>query len=180
MLGRALRWMTREPRYLETKKGRVALLSMCTGNDGWEMAENPRGGTLGRPGLALIRLSSQYTVDEKSFEELKKIAMMLKLDVPHSGGEEIFVSDTELNFLRNKFKVGDKPGCRRTMNKKDVEDCVRWIKDARRNADWVLVGYHCHETSFDGMEYPAEFQTELAHACIDAGTNVFLGHGPIF
>lgn len=170
----------REPRYLETKKGRVALVAMCTGNQPREMASNPRGETLGRPGINLIRLSSHYILDKESFEGLSKIAKKLRLEIPHVWGAhaKVFVSEDELDFLRSKFKLGKNPGCQRTMNKADVEGNLRSIKDARRSADWVLVSYHGHESSFDGTEYPADFQIELAHSCIDAGSHAFLGHGP--
>ena len=173
----------REPKYLETKKGRVALVAMCTplarvGSQPWEMAANPRGGTLGRPGVNMIRYRAEYTLDRESFEGLRRIAKKLRLEIPHSWGSPTFVSEKELNFLGNRFQSGNGPCCRRIMNKEDLEGNIRSIKDARRSADWVVVSYHGHESSFDGMEYPAQFQVELARASVDAGADMFLGHGP--
>jgi poly-gamma-glutamate synthesis protein (capsule biosynthesis protein) len=74
-------------------------------------------------------------------------------------------------------------------NQRDVEDNLRWISEARRQADWVVVSVHCHE--FGGptlltagsraeLEETADFVTKFAHQAIDAGANIFVGHGSHF
>ena len=52
------------------------------------------------------------------------------------------------------------------------------IRQAKEQADYVLVSIHSHE--FDGRDDipPAEFLKIFAHRCIDAGADAILGHGP--
>jgi poly-gamma-glutamate synthesis protein (capsule biosynthesis protein) len=51
------------------------------------------------------------------------------------------------------------------------------VANARRQADWVIVTSHSHESHGD-REIPAEFITAFAHATIDAGADMWVGHGP--
>src|SRR5205823_6126388 len=57
------------------------------------------------------------------------------------------------------------------------EGNLKWIKEARRQAEWVLVSAHCHENGF-GREEPPQFLQTFARACIDGGADAFIGHGP--
>jgi poly-gamma-glutamate synthesis protein (capsule biosynthesis protein) len=54
---------------------------------------------------------------------------------------------------------------------------LRWVADARRMADWVVVSMHNHERGAT-LDEPAEFARTFARACIDAGADVVFGHGP--
>jgi poly-gamma-glutamate synthesis protein (capsule biosynthesis protein) len=68
----------------------------------------------------------------------------------------------------------------------DIADHLRWIREARRQSDWVVVSFHSHgfsqksmasaETRID-LHEPADFVPEFAHAAIDAGADIFVGHG---
>ena len=69
----------------------------------------------------------------------------------------------------------------------DVEANLRWIREAKRQADFVIFSLHNHEYGATGaltaatnigMEEPAAFVTEVAHAAIEAGADVVAGHGP--
>lgn len=92
---------------------------------------------------------------------------------------------TEFNFLTtdfvgttyNKFVLSDKPGIDTKVLEADAKGNIRWIQDARRQADWVLVSIHCHEADGE-KERPARFFPPFAKACIDAGADAVLGHGP--
>ena len=61
------------------------------------------------------------------------------------------------------------------------------IREARRQADFVIFSFHSHEFGAGGrltaptdvaMEEPAEFYVEFAKAAIDAGADIVAGHGP--
>jgi len=57
----------------------------------------------------------------------------------------------------------------------DMGNALAKVQEARSHADVVCVSYHW------GVEYekrPTERQVELAHATIDAGADVILGHHP--
>ena len=71
-------------------------------------------------------------------------------------------------------------------SKLDIEDNLRWIREARRQADWVIASFHSHEFAHKSvlnaksrgeLSDPADFAIEYAHAAIDAGADVFVGHG---
>ena len=62
-------------------------------------------------------------------------------------------------------------------NRDDVEANLKWVRDARRMADWVLVSFHNHGAS-PSPDEPSEHAKLLARACIEAGADVFIGHGP--
>ena len=63
---------------------------------------------------------------------------------------------------------------------RDVEALVSVVGEAKRQADLVIVGLHCHE-GIQGRwnnEVPAEFMRPLAHTLIDAGAHGVVAHGP--
>jgi poly-gamma-glutamate synthesis protein (capsule biosynthesis protein) len=84
------------------------------------------------------------------------------------------------NFLGKSFKVGDEAGVRTRCNGRDLEAIGRQIADARRQAPFVVVGMHCHEgeRTDSNSPTPADFIVEATHSFIDAGADVFVGHGP--
>lgn len=168
----------REPKYLETEKGRVALVASCydTFHQSWERASNAKAGVLARPGMNLLRVNAQIDVTREMFSTLKKINSEAGL-CPPSGKKEKH-REHELTFLGQKFKCGNRPGIHRTIEKEDLEEVLLSVKDARRSADWVIASLHSHTSNAKGLEYPADFICKYARACIDAGADAFLGHGP--
>lgn len=71
-------------------------------------------------------------------------------------------------------------------SKPDIEDNLRWIREARRQADWVVASFHSHEFSHASvvraksrgeLHEPADFAGAFARAAIDAGADMFVGHG---
>ena len=68
----------------------------------------------------------------------------------------------------------------------DADDNLRWIKEARRQADWVIFHFHDHEFGHSNLvstnhqadlHEPSEFARAFAHEAIDAGVDIFVGHG---
>jgi poly-gamma-glutamate synthesis protein (capsule biosynthesis protein) len=168
-----------EPKYLETEKGRVALIASCWDpwQERWERASNMKAGIPARPGINLLRVDTQHIVSKESLQVLGKVIDEAKLHPP--GG--IWSSEREgdqLTFLGNKFKVGSRPGTYWTIRKQDVENTMLSIKDARKSADWVFVSFHSETSDAKGKEYPPDFVCQYARTCIDAGADGFLGHGP--
>src|SRR5262249_52852801 len=95
----------------------------------------------------------------------------------------------ELNLLGNRYVAGEGFSISTQANQRDLEDNLRWIREARRQADWVVTSVHCHE--FGGpslltagtraeLEESAEFVTKFAHHVIDEGADIFVAHGPHF
>ncbi len=162
----------REPAYIETKKGRVALISASSTFASWGRAGKARRDMQGRPGLNPLRYDTEIIVDEDTYERLKKMKKEL--------GIEEYLEKKEKNAFKlfgRKFIKGKKIELRTKPNKSDFEGNIRSIKDARRQADWVLFSLHAHEKK-KKREIPADFIVEFSRAAIDAGADSIIGHGP--
>ena len=73
--------------------------------------------------------------------------------------------------------AGPKPGTRTEPNKQDLEEIARVVQSASALADIVIVSLHCHESGAN-RSLPADFIPIFAKAVIDAGADMFVGHGP--
>jgi len=165
----------REPAYLETAKGRIALISMCSSFGGWARAGETRRDVKGRPGLNPLRF--YYLVDSGSLGTIKQIAAKLGWWVTKVG-KEWLLNPAGLHNTIYKFVEGQELGIYPVANEDDVEGNLRSIKDAKRQADYVLVHLHNHEWDpEEGLHKPPKFVPPLARACIDAGADVFIGEG---
>ncbi len=165
--------LARAPGYIETRGGRVALISASSSFSSYGRAGHARRDIHGRPGLNPLRHETKHVVSEKSMEDLKRIAKELSLRKGSS-------TDDAYTFLRNKFVVGDDIGVHTLNNKDDMEENLESIRAAARQADWVLFSLHCHQGREEDNFKPAEFIEEFARNCIDSGAHAFLGHGPHF
>jgi poly-gamma-glutamate capsule biosynthesis protein CapA/YwtB (metallophosphatase superfamily) len=92
-----------------------------------------------------------------------------------------------MSFLGHRFQRGAGFAASTKVSTADAEANLRWIREARRQADWVIFSLHNHEfgpagaltaATNVGLEEPARFAVEFAHAAIDAGADVVAGHGP--
>jgi len=163
----------REPTYLETDKGRVALISMSSSFARWGRAGEARRDVKGRPGLNPLRF--YYVVDAKTMEMVKELTIKLGLGVWQKDKVLLFYPQGATNTVC-KFVEGDEPGVTPVADEDDVEGNLRSIRDARRQADYVIVQIHTHE--FEGTtNIPARFIPPFARACIDAGADVFVAEG---
>ncbi|MGE5509132.1 MAG: CapA family protein [Chitinophagales bacterium] len=60
----------------------------------------------------------------------------------------------------------------------DADRILAAIRDARRQAGWVLCSMHTHEGLPGEPEKPLPFQRHFAHAAVDAGADAVVCHGP--
>ncbi|MFC1930197.1 CapA family protein, partial [Chloroflexota bacterium] len=165
----------RKPTYLETEKGRVALISMCSTSMGWARAGETRPDVKGRPGLNPLRF--HYVVDADNLEMVKQIGIKLGWWVAQAGKTWLF-NPAGIRTAVSKFVEGDQQGITTVVDEEDAEGNLRSIKDARRQADWVIVHLHTHEFDpYKGLSAPAKFVPPFARACIDAGADVFVAQG---
>jgi hypothetical protein len=92
--------------------------------------------------------------------------------------------DTTCKFMGSEFQLADAFRKETTLNRDDLEGIGRWIRGARKQADWVVYGLHSHESGETGDYHggsrtsPPEFMIEFAHWAIDQGCDAFAGHGP--
>jgi poly-gamma-glutamate synthesis protein (capsule biosynthesis protein) len=187
----------RAPGYLDTPNGRVALVAATAAFRPWNQAGEQRPDLRGRPGINPFGFQTTYSVDVKAFEQLQRINHSLGFEKSNERARKHFYSDkeigaaksTELSLLGNRYVLGEGFSIATEANQRDVADNLRWISEARRQADWVVVSVHCHE--FGGptlltagsraeLEETADFVTKFAHQAIDAGADIFVSHGPHF
>ncbi len=159
----------REAKFLETPKGRIALISVASTFPDHSRAGRTRGDMPARPGLNPLRFTSTYVVTRERFAQLRQAVGEINGRPPADG-------DT-LNFFGRRFVVGDRPGLRTEPLQEDLDEIAAVVKNASRMADLTLVTIHAHEGHLDRL-VPAQFLVTFARAMVDAGADVFVGHGP--
>jgi poly-gamma-glutamate capsule biosynthesis protein CapA/YwtB (metallophosphatase superfamily) len=185
----------RRPTYLDTKSGRVALTAATSFYPRGTQAAEQRPDARGRPGVNPLDFSTSYTVDDASLAALARLSEKLGLSQLRARQRAMFFSAQEapedsadaMSFLGHRFQRGAGFAASTKVSTADAEANLRWIREARRQADWVIFSLHNHEfgpagaltaATNVGMEEPARFAVEFAHAAIDAGADVVAGHGP--
>jgi poly-gamma-glutamate capsule biosynthesis protein CapA/YwtB (metallophosphatase superfamily) len=159
----------REAKFLETPKGRIAIISAASTFTPHSRAGNTRGDMPARPGLSPLRFTTTYVVTPERLADLRRVNAELTGNPPASG-------DT-FTFGGRRYAAGPKPGTRTEPNKQDLEEIARVVRSASALADIVIVSLHCHESGAN-RSVPADFIPIFARAVIDAGADVFVGHGP--
>ncbi|MGI8554348.1 MAG: CapA family protein, partial [Dehalococcoidia bacterium] len=173
--------LARAPAYLDTAAGRVALIAASStfANAGRAGAQRPD--LLGRPGLNPLRHRTVYQVDAEGIAALRRLNARLGLGEIQRQ-RELFTAPRPddpgtLLFLEQRFAESAAFGIASSVHEGDLSENLRWIGEARRQADWVFVSLHSHEFE-SHKEQPPAFASQFAHASIDAGADLFLGHGP--
>jgi poly-gamma-glutamate capsule biosynthesis protein CapA/YwtB (metallophosphatase superfamily) len=187
----------RAPAYLDTPHGRVALVAATATFRPWNQAGEQRPDLRGRPGINPLGFQSTYGVDAAAFEQLKRISRELGFEKTHERARRHFYSDkeipgatsAELSLLGHRYVLGEGFAIATQASERDLQDNLRWIREARRQADWLVVSVHCHEFGGESLrtagsraelEETADFVTRFAHQAIDEGADVFVGHGSHF
>ena len=172
----------RTPRYLETPAGRVALLALTSTFPAGAYAGEQRPDCQGRPGINPLRFETTIAVDRATLDTLAGIDTRLHFSAPrqHSMQLGFLRPDPEgiTNLFGQRFTVGDPPGIRTEPHAADLAGNLAWIRDARRQAEWVVMSVHAHEQRDGDHEQPAQFIPAFCRAAIEAGADVVVGHGP--
>ena len=190
--------LSRAPAYLDTPKGRVALLS-CTDHVNVPAARaiEERPDMKGRPGANHVRTRWIYRCDPETFEALRtldeKLGFKKDRDAHRRGRfPQHRDADTDDFFhfgpgigsydhwhQAGAMRIERAAKINRTtiVDERDWQENLKWIKDARRMADWVMFSFHCGYKG-PSPDYPVDHLVQCAHEAIDAGADVFIGHGP--
>jgi poly-gamma-glutamate synthesis protein (capsule biosynthesis protein) len=192
--GRHLR-EARAPAYLDGKRGRIGLIAASATMPGHSIAGAQRPDTPGRPGVNPLRHAMSYIVDQRGFEDLRRLGAALGFDAARQRRENLGDSRSrtganstgEYHFGAMRFQRGEVFGVSTSAHKRDVEENLQQVREARRMADWVVVSLHCHELGGEKLltaahrshiDELADFAVDFAHQCIDAGADIFVAHGP--
>ena len=179
----------RAPAYLDTPRGRLALLAAADwgprgrGGSPWPfpmgvMAAEQSPYSKGRPGVNLVRHRMRFTVPGDVFQALQRMRDGLHFPGAHGGaGGTEAGQETEFTFMDCQIVLGNEFAMSTVAEQEDLEDNYRWVRDARRMAEWVLFSFHNHGAT-RSPELPSDAARVLAKGVIDNGADVFIGHGP--
>jgi hypothetical protein len=166
--GEGLR-QAREPRFLETARGRVALVSVAATFPDHSRAGETFGDHPSRPGLAPQRYTTTQIVTADQMERFRTVLREMEVRVPEGG--------TSLRAFGTRFEVGLERGSRTQPHPGDLEANAISVGSGSRLADYTIVSIHAHESG-GRSSVPAGFIETFARAMIDAGADVVVGHGP--
>ena len=170
------------PKYLDTKNGRVALISVNTDFDPSMMAGSQSPRVKGRPGINGLRIEKHIELGKEDLEHIKRIAKGTNInaqkEIERKEGYHPEINQNECELDGLKFVLGDEMRCVMKVNEIDMKRIEKAIFEAKLQADYIMISMHSHLITGDSKEYPPEILREFAHKCIDAGANAIIGHGP--
>ena len=171
------------PCYLETPHARVALISASASFQKAATAGSQSGDLPGRPGLNPLAVVTSYHVDQENYAYLESLAMKLGIHSSQKSGIKMgYISapaEGSFRFGAETIVLDTETFQQTTPDKRDMARIAAEIEEAKRQADIVLVSIHAHAAGMPGAEnVPAEFLEIFSRACIDAGADAILGHGP--
>lgn len=172
----------RQPAYLDTPKGRVALVGVAVSFNNWNRAGSSRSDCAGRPGLSGIRLKTTLQVTADEFGTLERLNQELQLDAKTLLREKLgFIPPAvagTLQFGQYEVRQADTRAALQQLHPGDVFEVLQSVREARRQADRVLFSVHNHELGDGRLEVPPVWLQEFCRQVLDAGADVVLGHGP--
>lgn len=170
------------PCYLETRGGRVALISACSTFHVSNMAGGQSGEVPGRPGLNPLRFSTTYHVTAERFRQVQELAKLTYVNAYDDYGIRLGYVNPKpegiTNFGTYNFALDERCWVETVPQERDMARLEREIQEAKRQADVALVSIHAHETDYDDFATPPGYLEKAAKRCIDAGASVVIGHGP--
>lgn len=161
----------REARFMETPKGRVAIISVASTFPDSSRAGRTRGDMPPRPGLNPLRFTTTTTVTAEQMTALRAISSQTS---GRAGGQ----TGDSMTYLGNRFVVGPTPGIKTEPLKEDLDEIAAVVRNASGLADYVMVTIHAHEGQSRDRLIAADFLVTFARAMVDAGADMFVGHGP--
>jgi poly-gamma-glutamate synthesis protein (capsule biosynthesis protein) len=160
--------LARAPAYLDTPRGRVALVAAASTFPDASRAGAQRKDMRGRPGLAPMRFETVYQVTPGQLEALH---------LYREGTGARRGTGDRLRLFNQIFQVGDSYRVLTTPHQGDLAEIEASVREASRQADFVVFSGHSHESAGTST-VPADFIRTVAHTVIDAGADVYVGHGP--
>ena len=179
----------RAAQYANLPKGRIGMVSMTTNLFAGSKASLRFGIYGGDAGQNILDLTKYQIVTQQQMDALRQIRDSVyehraefSAPVPPLPANE---PKDRLQLLQGgeRFKVGDRPGgLSYEMNPADLRDILRNVRNGKETADYMVTTIHTHEDSnalwlqfWDNT--PTDFEVELAHKSIDAGSDMFFATG---
>jgi poly-gamma-glutamate capsule biosynthesis protein CapA/YwtB (metallophosphatase superfamily) len=169
----------RRPAYHESPVGRVAMVAAASTFPAHARAGAARHDFRGRPGVNPLRLRASYPAPADLVAALGDLARRHHLagaagPVP---GETAPAGEAACWFAGQHLHVGPPDDVTSAADPDDLAGNLAAVREAARQADWVVVQIHSHEAHPDRDRPPAGLRS-FCRACIDAGAHAVIGHGP--
>jgi poly-gamma-glutamate synthesis protein (capsule biosynthesis protein) len=165
----------RQPAYVHTPNGTVALVSMCSSFVRWSRAGAARHDMQGRPGVNPLRF--YYNVDSGTIDSIRQLGIKLGWCVEHYEDTWILSQPGTQNTIY-KFVEQDRLGVSTVADEDDAEGNLASIRLARTQADYVIAHLHSHDFHPEkGLSTPPDFVQCFARSAIDAGADIFVAQG---
>jgi poly-gamma-glutamate capsule biosynthesis protein CapA/YwtB (metallophosphatase superfamily) len=177
----------RAPAYLDTPKGRVALVGMHTPHGTSNANASYQTGNIGgRPGLNPLNYTTYFNVTAEQMAALKAIRKAA-YTAPQGTTNAVRLPDNEpadrVQLFGVWYKVGQ-PGTKSfEMDADDLREILRSIRNGKYLSDFEIVTIHAHQGPVIAQQWlfedlTPEFLVDFAHKAIDSGADMFVGHGP--
>lgn len=168
------------PAMVDTKEGKVAVLSITSTCDDAARAGDPGHMIPARPGLNMLRHSETFLVNARHMKALEEIADTTHINgrINNSKRGGYTVSKPGIfNLGTLEFKLSEVEGKSSTPHPQDMERMRRAIEAAKKEAEYVVVCFHSHEIKGELDEEPDYFIEEFARKCIEWGACAVVGSG---
>ena len=148
----------RAPAYVDSARGRVAVMSATSTFSETSRAGAGRPDFPGRPGVNALRHDITHHVQQDVFDALHKANLELGYEEEHAfmrhfgfrGDDSGPDAGSELDFLDHKFILDETFAVRTALNEEDRLGIGNWIRGAQKQSDWQVYGVHCHESGPEG------------------------------
>lgn len=146
----------------------------------------------GRPGVNLLRYDCAFSVSEETLAQLRRISEAMGWErskgMRRGGGgraepmaaaspaSDEVDDDATFYFMGRKFVPGEGFTFRTESYRGDIARIEAAVREAKRQADWVIVSLH-QQGAGRSREEPPDHTVELGRAALGAGADVFVAHG---
>lgn len=168
------------PAYLECKDGIVAMIGVTSSYHDSYMAGPQNQDMQGRPGVNPLRYDTTYELQSDEYIALQDIADKIGINAYHDQArKEGYMQQAEnFKFGIYNFRRGTDNRTLTTPDTVDLERNLAAIRDAKRQADIVIVSIHGHQFKGSNKQNAPDFISDFAKAAIDNGANIIACHGP--
>jgi poly-gamma-glutamate synthesis protein (capsule biosynthesis protein) len=162
--------------FIETPKGRVALVSTASTFKANAGADDSFGEEPGRPGISILRTRTVEWVTAGQLAMIRRLATERATSLEPAPAPDA----TEVRFGDQLYRLAPQPGLHYEMNLYDEAGLLQAVRAAKRQANLVIFTIHAHETATgddDDTTSPPDFLIKLFHEAVDAGADEIIGGG---
>jgi hypothetical protein len=163
--------------FLQTPKGRVALVSTASTYKPNAGANDAMGEVPARPGISALRTQKVNLVTKDQMAMIRALATAQSSPRQPAPATDVH----EIAFGEELYRLSEKPGLRYDMDLYDHAGLLKAVREAKQAADLVVFSIHAHESTTgldDDTPEPPDFLIKLSHDAVDAGADLILGGGP--